>query len=71
MPGTTWGHNPPSTPHGFGYTIPLAVTEVEVETAEDQPGYTRWDGIGVEVRSLARWTSRPVSPLTPTQTTPS
>ena len=51
MPADSWAHPPTVEPHGYGFSIPVAVTETEVET--DDGTETRYDGIRVEVRSLA------------------
>lgn len=49
-PVDSWGHQPSITPHGYGFAIPVAVTQT---TDPDPARGTRWDGVRVEVRSLS------------------
>lgn len=51
MPHDTWAHRPEITPHGYGFSLPLAITEIGSGTFEDP---TRFTGIRLEVRSLNR-----------------
>lgn len=49
MPLDTWAQPPTLKPHGYGYSIPVAVTEQGSGTEGDP---TRHEGIRIEVRSL-------------------
>lgn len=53
MPFDNWGrHRPAIAPHGYGFSIPLRLTEqpADPENPESSPS---WEGIRVEVRSLS------------------
>lgn len=53
MPNDSWGAAPTVQPHAGGFSIPVAVVETQVAADGDMPAYSHWDGIRVEVRSLA------------------
>lgn len=51
MPRDTWSTPPVVAAHGYGFSIPVAVTEATIDT--DEGTATQYDGVRVEVRSLA------------------